>query len=1056
MIILGIVIVIIQSEYQVTLLHQLNENAKTWQLLFASHVLFSVSLLTRCQIFSGLVFQSATARYSEIVLSNDYSAHERASSVGRTFAVASSLLYTLLMQAIGQLAATVFQSALTFSMSFVKVHTFVEAGGLHPHSGACDSVINAEGFDSLLAYLSTALAYVILPAAFYEVAKVVCPCLDKTSQADAKQLLYYGTSIRRRSPSSVASPRFSNKPSADEKEKHEEEEEEEGGGGVDVEADGSRAQAAPRRLTEPDTDSDSSDDGGVGPLGQATLCARDGCNKQAKYNAKGKKRPLWCQTHAPRNENSVNVVDDICAYHDCSEVARYNAQTLRTGRYCISHKLVGMVNVAEREEGWIVRYKDAFFFYLRLPSTMLAPDLILATVSARLPTTLPVNAKSLFKRKKKEKEELYVEFRESQASLRRGGGAGGTMERRGTSGLPSRQHRLRRLVSSMLKHLKEEAVVPLAKFPISRVEEMKWEETKLNLALPSYWTLLRHEYRELCDLAFGPSMLQGFATLSLVEFLAMLLLGCTQIGHVATSHGRIACVQIFKRYWTFLQVCCGYWSRKTYEAYEVEEVVRKYRLWAEGNVELNRKNDTYAKALSALVTTRAILMQVTPYLTLFSMGAISISSCPMLIWGDDTNASMGQRRKQVWRGGKTPDEDRQPWQSNLFPWVVLNPLERAFGAEEEDKFKKRKWILRLRAVIIFITCSRIFTFALNAYKFGLCIYILYQPSLSGLLFATFFFFLPYAVCAGLTILITVGKKLNIRDPDKLLAPRKEERDIVLIGDEFSKLGKSHITFHHGFFCFSNRHSLEHIYATLLKERNRTELKKYKLESADKVILRGERAERKKVHILEFLLGEEFLSVRKEARNTREEWVMFDLDNAMGKRSSASFKSKRSSASFKSQRSQASGAYASAFSWGPRKQQQGLDLSELGSQTPEADARERATHIMDVQLEKETVRRVMEQYSEQDRAAGRVAGTTLWTRYLDKIYIDEKRKLQEEAYEEEDEQEEGEGFRGSTDAREAAVRGRCETRVNRKLLREGIVGEIIIAASRSQFAPSPLP
>lgn len=512
------------------------------------------------QIFSGLVFQSATARYSEIVLSNDYSAHER-NGIGSSFAVASSLLYTICMQAIGQVGSSVFQAALTFSMSFVRIHTFVEAAGIHPFSQACNVVLNAEGFDSLLAYLSTALAYLILPAAFYEVAKVICPCLDKASQAEAKQLLYYGTSIRR-PVSNVASPHFSNRPSQAKVVERADEDDLEGGG---------QDAGPPRSCNEPDTDSDSSDDEG-GPVffGDAAPCNRDGCSRQAKYNTRGKKRPLCCKQHA--TTAMVNVVDDICTYRECNEVAKYNVKNLRTGKFCINHKLVGMVNVTDRETSWRIRCQDAFFFYLRLPSTVLAPDLLLAIVSGRLPATLPTNAKAVFKTKLKEKQELYDDFRESQANMRRGGGADGTMDRRGTlqtkSSLPGRQDRLRRLVSSMLQHIKDEAVIPLAKFPAGRAEEIKWEETKLNLALPSYWTLLRHEYRELCDMSFGPTTLQGFAALTVVEFLAMLFLGVTQIGHVATSHGRIACVQIFKRYWTFLQVCCGYWSRSTYEAYE--------------------------------------------------------------------------------------------------------------------------------------------------------------------------------------------------------------------------------------------------------------------------------------------------------------------------------------------------------------------------------------------------------------------------------------------------------------------------------------------------------
>ena len=989
-IVLGVVIIIIQSEYQV---------------------------------FSGLIFQSATSRYSEIVLSNEYTAHERKQSqaVYSTFSVITSLIGTLVTQAVGYAGAGVFQSALTFAMSFVKIQTFVENNGAHQFSEACNVVAGAEGLDFTLAILSTTLAYLILPAAFYEVAKVMCPMLDKESQKDARRVLLVGASIR--TSKKIAEPRILSLAPRSIPGNVEDAEE---GGGKEV------AVVARYRRNEPDTDSESSDDD---TETKGAICCKIGCRQVAKFNTKGKRRGKFCKLHS--DSTLVNVVDDICTYKaGCHELAKFNDPAMLTGKFCALHKQGGMVDVVTRGEGFVRRALERVFWCLRFPSTFLAPDLLLAFVSGRWPETLPVNFKQKFAKKAQEKRRLYTEFRESQ-QLTRGGGRG---QRRTTAfGAQSSSSALsvRKWVTTIFEQVNEEVYIPLARFPSGRTEELQWEDNKLKLALPSYWDLLRHEYREICDFAFTPSPVQALPRLAPVEFFFVLLLGVTQLGHIFTTHGQTACVQIFKRYLSFLQVCFGHWNRKNYESYEVEDTVRKYRLWDDGNVEQNRKNETYGSCLSSLVTTRAILMQVTPYLTLISMAAISISPSPMLVFSDATSRKSSNNTRKRIRAGAQAEE--KPWESNLFPMLVLNPLERARGAEEEDKFKRRAWINWLRAGIIFITCSRIFTFAINAYKFGIAIYILYQPSLSRLIFATCIAFSPYALCAGLSVLITVGKKLNIRDPDKLLLPRKEERDLRLIEKEMEKMGSGHIEFRNGFFTFVHGRVLEHIYTTILREKNRTELKKYRLKTTDKL---GKNAKAgpgmeglpdpgRKLHVVEFILGsEEFQAAKAEARKTRVEWVLRDLDE--DKRLPLLQRQELAG----STRAAMASAAAGARSWseGKGKSQlplgaSGLNLTELGGASAAADAEERAVHVMDVQLELETVRRLMEKYRETDDEKGLHPGTTLFSRYLDKIFGDEMLKARDEAHEN------GDVLR--EEMLEDRARACCETRVIRKILREGL-------------------
>lgn len=136
------------------------------------------------QVFSGVIFFGATVRYGEIVQSREYTSQHtsRTGDVRRKTSfelllgyilLPFKLTYATIIQILAQLVS--FHSALQFIMSGLRISSFAEAGGLHKDSEACNQVEGAKGFDSLLAYLSTALAYVILPAAFYEIAKVICP-----------------------------------------------------------------------------------------------------------------------------------------------------------------------------------------------------------------------------------------------------------------------------------------------------------------------------------------------------------------------------------------------------------------------------------------------------------------------------------------------------------------------------------------------------------------------------------------------------------------------------------------------------------------------------------------------------------------------------------------------------------------------------------------------------------------------------------------------------------------------------------------------------------------
>ena len=571
MIILGIVIVVIQSEYQV---------------------------------FSGLIFQSATLRYSEIVLSNEYISHQIGASEHVTCCASArqfckkipfvffGLIYSISIQIIAQLVS--FHSVLQFIMSGLRIESFAEVNGMHADSPACNQVEGYKGFDSILATLSTVLAYLILPAAFYEIAKVVCPRLNMSSEKLDKESKKKLQLSGRRSPAgkpSMAAPtaRPSAEPPSTPASKnarvqsflrgaHEEGETEAGREEEEAEGEGKTPKES-----------------GAGGEGEGE---GEGDVEAPSPVPAPAPAPAPAPTYSKPQDDAVPVPDRIAVKDpkpeeiktcwECAKVElRQTGQTVPDPplkkypqQYCNNHK------IEDETKPTLYLTRENFIWLIKLPSTLLAPDLILALLSSGFPSSLPQKRKTRYKKlgEKNEERKRCSTRRQSEASRQSTAGQSTAGQAAQGSDSESMKHdasttskawqllrvRLVTKFRDALMAVWENAKKPLLPFPQHWKEESDYRKFQEMFYLPSYWTLLIYEYEELfpkwskqegVDAKLG-KVTRGYFFKEPAKhpvgpfgLLCVLFLSITQLGHVFTSAGRLAMQNVITRYYSFLKVC---------------------------------------------------------------------------------------------------------------------------------------------------------------------------------------------------------------------------------------------------------------------------------------------------------------------------------------------------------------------------------------------------------------------------------------------------------------------------------------------------------------------
>ena len=77
------------------------------------------------------------------------------------------------------------------------------------------------------------------------------------------------------------------------------------------------------------------------------LCEEPSCSKQSSFNIEGLTKGRFCLTH--RHEGMVNVKNKQCEEFGCSKIPSFNIEGLTKGRFCLSHRHEGMIDVKHKQ-----------------------------------------------------------------------------------------------------------------------------------------------------------------------------------------------------------------------------------------------------------------------------------------------------------------------------------------------------------------------------------------------------------------------------------------------------------------------------------------------------------------------------------------------------------------------------------------------------------------------------------------------------------------------------------------------------------------------------------
>jgi hypothetical protein len=259
--------------------------------------------------------------------------------------------------------------------------------------------------------------------------------------------------------------------------------------------------------------------------------------------------------------------------------------------------------------------------------------------------------------------------------------------------------------------------------------------------LPPFYRLCFMVQRELC------TYIRVVYTLRPVSVPLSYLIAFSGVGHLLTVVGRKYWYIVARKYQLFFGACLGIWFDETYEAYEVEDLVREFTI---GN-----PDEATMLFIPLIIASRVILLQALGDVTTFiSIIVINICVAPLFVFSPKLRA-------------KIP------------PLLYLNPREVALERELNEllgrhdrhpsaleSVRVEEWVLLLRSLSILLTESRLMVFLLNLVSLSLTIVLLKGIELStGTLALLLLGMLPYYVGSTLIPIMYIGKRLNLTDEE---------------------------------------------------------------------------------------------------------------------------------------------------------------------------------------------------------------------------------------------------------------------------------------------------
>ena len=367
--------------------------------------------------------------------------------------------------------------------------------------------------------------------------------------------------------------------------------------------------------------------------------------------------------------------------------------------------------------------------WLRLPMTLISPDLFLAHLTSGFVHLLRGSVAQL-----------------SQIAESNNTDVG---KRRSLSDLVAKKPALLTLIHSSVVKFLESVVITLR--PLKGSPEYdEWENEKGASFMPSYFELVRMEVYHLSgnlDYLAPPSKREDGTRYPMIGYFLTALLLLVPIGHFCVV-GRVAFKLVVTKYLMFLQVSLGCWTPETFEAYKFVERTKEFSDDAGCDYKGFKSKVTNQKLIAsftAIVATRAIILQLVPQLAILSVFTIATAGSPLIV--------------------QFPTSVSRDDGNRVSKFIVRDCYKEAKEQEEEETRLKEHpfWIIILSAISTFVLDSRAFAFIARSYMVFLSIYVLYAPPTNTIIAVTVLVLMPVALASALRFVVVLGRAMHVKD-----------------------------------------------------------------------------------------------------------------------------------------------------------------------------------------------------------------------------------------------------------------------------------------------------
>ena len=230
----------------------------------------------------------------------------------------------------------------------------------------------------------------------------------------------------------------------------------------------------------------------------------------------------------------------------------------------------------------------------------------------------------------------------------------------------------------------------------------------------------------------------------------------------------------------FSFTCMGIWTDETYEAYDIEALVKEFYIVNPDEVTM--------EFLQLTIASRVILLQALGVTTTL-ISIVNICGAPLFVFSPKLRKNippllhLNPRKVALKREKAKQRRRRREKQGNI--------------DEQEhpgENFRVEEWVIILRSLSILLKESRLIVFMYNLVALSLTVFTLKGIEIStntiGLLLLAM---LPYYVGSTLIPILYIGKRLNLTDEDFrvlswLCIPYQFCRSAAAVGMQVSGLG----------------------------------------------------------------------------------------------------------------------------------------------------------------------------------------------------------------------------------------------------------------------------